>query len=354
METSSTQYRRAAIVALVLAIIAIGWWRLTPEAAPDVTSIAGLTMGTTFSVKYTSPGPNADELAASAVRAALDDVVKSMSTWEPDSEISRLNRAEAGVPHALSEAFAEVLGLAIEINSKTAGAFDPTVRPLIGAFGFGSNASEERPGEEELSAIRNRVGIELIEFDRKSMTMTKRIPDVELDFGGIAKGYGVDKVAEALERLGVTNYMVEVGGEIRVRGEKGKGAPWTLAIEEPLRDARHLHAVLKPSAAGGALATSGDYRSFRKVDGQIISHTFDPRSGEPVARRTASVSVIRPTAAEADALATALGVLSPEDALELANREGWAVYLLTHDRNGGFTPWKSRAFEKLDFREHRQ
>lgn len=362
MTPSSTNHRRVALVGLILALVAIGWWRLGAGKSPMVVSVSGLTMGTTFSVKYLPPGPEqarsrprepllggGEEEAASAIRQALDHVVRSMSTWEPDSEISRLNAVEAGVPQALSKGFADVLALAIEVNRKTMGAFDPTVRPLLGAYGFGSSAAGGRIGESELSAIRKRVGIELVEFDRDSMTMTKRIPDVELDFGGIAKGYGVDRVAEALDGLGITDYMVEVGGEIRVRGGRGPGSPWNLAIEAPLRETRQLHAIVRLPEAGGALATSGDYRNFREVDGRIVSHLFDPRTGEPVVRRTASVSVVRPTAAEADALATALGVLTPEEAIDLADQEGWAVYILLHDGQGGFSPRMSRAFEGLEY-----
>src|SRR5690606_1185443 len=151
--------------------------------------------------------------------------------------------------------------------------------------------------------------------------------------------------------LGIESYMVEVGGEIRVRGEKKQNAPWVLAIEEPVAHERKLHATLRLAKSGAALATSGDYRNFRSVDGQVVSHTFDPRSGSPVPRRTASVSIIRPTAAEADGLATALSVLEPERAISLANKKGWPVYMLLHRQGGGFDAKMSEAFKHISWQK---
>jgi thiamine biosynthesis lipoprotein len=197
----------------------------------------------------------------------------------------------------------------------------------------------------------------LLEIRPDESSIQKLHDGVELDLGGNAKGFGVDLVALALEKLEITDYMIEVGGEIRIRGKKNDGSPWKLAIEEPSPEARKLHATLSLPPEGAALATSGDYRNFRKVGGRLVSHTFDPRTLEPTPRRTASVSVVRPTAAEADALATALSVLSPTEAIELANEQGWAIYLLVHYTRAAtpgtdqprFVPHASQAFEKISF-----
>jgi thiamine biosynthesis lipoprotein len=190
-----------------------------------------------------------------------------------------------------------------------------------------------------------------LKLDKKEQTLTKTLDGVEVDLSAIAKGYGVDRVALALEKIGIISYMVEVGGEIRVRGLKNEKTPWLLAIEEPVPYERKLHATLNLSETGAALATSGDYRNFRELDGKLVSHTFDPRSGGPVPRRTASVSVVRPTAAEADGLATALSVLEPERAIAVANAHDWAVYMLIHRDGGKFDARMSEAFKRVEWQK---
>lgn len=306
-------------------------------------------MGTTYTVKYLPPAPVVRSMAPIAASAALDAVVAAMSTYETSSEISLFNRLPAETDFPASPEFFQVLELAGSVQAATQGAFDPTVRPLVKAFGFGSGASDEPPSSEELEALRKKIGWSLLSLSEGKRSISKKVDGLELDLGGIAKGYGVDQVALALEKLKVESYMVEVGGEIRTRGKKPNGEGWKLAIEEPIAGQRKLHATLTLPESGAALATSGDYRNFRQHEGEVVSHTFDPRSGSPVPRRTASVSVIRPTAAEADALATALSVLSPEESIKLADEQGWALYLLLHDREQGFTAKSSKAFNSVDW-----
>jgi thiamine biosynthesis lipoprotein len=222
----------------------------------------------------------------------------------------------------------------------------------VRVYGFGPDEERPLPPAEELETIAQNVGLDHIRFDEKGQTVQKLREGVELDFSGVAKGYGVDAAARALEKLKIENYMVEIGGEIRVRGEKKPSTPWVLAIEAPVADERRIHARLKFPPSGAALATSGDYRNFRNVGGKLVSHTFDPKTKQPVPRRTASASVVRPTAAEADALATAMTVLEPQRALHIANERGFAVYLLIHQEGGGFEALISNEFEKLDFDRH--
>lgn len=352
----------------VIALAGISFWRLSADAPPhyppepgtrprtssgyreaEALSFSGETMGTTYSVKFIPRSGVTTEMAQVVVETALSDVNQAMSTYDPASEISAINRATSPDPLPVSEAFAEVMKVAVQVHSMTDGAFDVTVGPLVRVYGFGADEQRELPPAEELAALAENVGLSFVSFDEGKKTVQKRRSAVELDFSGVAKGYGVDKAALALEKLGTRNYMVEVGGEIRVLGEKKPGMPWVLAIEEPLSGERRVHATLKLSAAGGALATSGDYRNFRNIGGKLVSHTFDPKSKKPVPRRTASASVVRPTAAEADALATAMNVLEPKRALAIANEKGFAVYLLAHKDGGGFESMKSRAFEKLEF-----
>lgn len=374
-----TQRRLFTLLGGLVALGAISWWHLVSRDGPPlsppmgdarshdvprsdeskVASFSGKTMGTTYTVKYIPPHAGILGVAEAAVESALVAVNKAMSTYDPESELSALNRAPPDQVFTVSPELMEVLRLSVDIHAATRGAFDITVHPLVSLYGFGASARSAPPSEEELVQARARVGLHLVEISKDTNIFRKQREGVEMDLGGIAKGYGVDRAALALEKLGIFDYMVEVGGEIRVKGKKGEHDAWTLAIEAPTPHERRVYATLELPASGSALATSGDYRNFREVNGRTVSHTFDPRTLEPVPRRTASVSVVRPTAAEADALATALSVLPPDEALELADEHGWAVYLLVHSAAGeenqkpdpnGFVARKSKTFEKLRFR----
>lgn len=359
----------------VIALTAISWWRLSdhpaappsrPEGAPaspaqieptadpdpvsGVVTFGGQTMGTTYTVKYVPPHRGILGMPEAVTESALVAVNESMSTYDPNSEISKFNAVLPDQRVPLSPEFLEVLVLSQRIHDQSNGAFDITVGPLVNLYGFGAAAQDEPPSERQLKSVSERVGMKWLELDVEARTLEKLREGVELDMGAIAKGYGVDQVARALEKLQITQYMVEVGGEIRIRGKKKDGAPWRLAIESPTRGERRIHATLSLPESGAALATSGDYRNFREIDGKVVSHTFDPRTSRPTPRRTASVSVVRPTAAEADGLATALSVLTPDEAIDLANQHGWAALLLVHSDSGGdFSEKKSRAFEEIDF-----
>lgn len=324
-----------------------------PLSAPDKTNaplaFGGKTMGTTYSVKY-RPGLVGARAAQQAVEAALAEVNHTFSTYDPKSEVSLFNSAPAAQPLRVTQDFLFVFQLAQSIHDKTSGAFDLTVRPLVQAYGFGAPPHHRGAIDPaRLGQLRQIVGMHLVH--REAQTLSKSKSGVQLDFGGIAKGFGVDRAAEALQKLGILHYLVEVGGEIRVLGKKSESSPWTLAIEQPDPQRRIVHGTLRLSPKGGAIATSGDYRNFRTVGGRRISHTFDPRTLTPTPQRTASVSVIRPTAAEADALATALGVLTPEEAILRADKWGWAVYLLVHGKGPGdaLRSVQSEAFSLLEF-----
>ncbi len=331
--------------------------RESPASQSALQEFHGATMGTTYSVKYFTEAPVSLALARAAVQGALDEVNAVMSTYLERSEVSTFNRQKAYTAMPLSPALFEVMELSAQIYEKTTGAFDVTVGPLVAAYGFGAGARSRVPRQSALEAMRARIGMKLLVLDPGTRSLSKTVDGVELDLSAIAKGYGVDQAARALERIDVASYMIEVGGEIRVRGLKPDGQSWALAIEEPRLEGRALHGILKLSERGAALATSGDYRNHRTHGTETFSHTIDPRSGEPTPRRTASVSVVRDSsvvqnsAAEADALATALSVMDPDQALELADREGWAVYMLVHRGTGGFQARSSLAFSALDFEQ---
>ena len=331
---------------LILTVLAVRqlWW-----LAPARIVLSGPTMGTTWSVTLDARGHGRGDLgpARAAIDGRLAKVNHLMSTWDPDSELSRFNRHASTEAFRLSPETLEVLGLAQEISEKTHGAFDVTVQPLVAAWGFGAGARAPGHGPEaaELEAIRQRVGFRLLELDPMAGTARKRRPDVECDLSAIAKGFAVDEVARALSVLGWADFLVEVGGEVRAHGRRPEGGAWRVGIERPDAEGRVVQTVV--ALADAVMATSGDYRSFYEEGGKRLTHIVDPRSGRPVGHSLASVSVVHREAVRADAWATALTVLGPEEGFTRAEAEGIAAYFLVRSEGGSFEARSTRAFPAL-------
>jgi thiamine biosynthesis lipoprotein len=345
-----TPRARLLLPVFLVLLVALTLRSLVCAPLPPRVQLAGATMGTTWSVTLNASDlpTEARVAAANAIEAALADVDARMSTWREDSELSRFNGAPSTDPVAMSPESLEVFALAADVSQRSGGAFDVTVRPLVAAWGFGAGARPpgEEPSAAELAALGERVGYALLVVDREAGTLQKLRPDVEADLSAIAKGYAVDQVAAALEGLGHDDYLVEVGGELRVRGERPAGGPWRLAIERPDPDGRAIHAVLLLDA--GALATSGDYRSFWENGGQRRAHIIDPRTGRPSTHGLASVSVVHPDAVSADAWATALSVLGPEEGLALARAEGLAAYFIARSADGSLEAFATPDFPPIE------
>ena len=307
-------------------------------------------MGTTWSVVLNAPDLSREGRGAAqaAVQSALDDVNAAMSTWDAASEISRFNAVPSSEAVAFSPATFSVLRLAQEVSASTGGAFDVTVGPLVAAWGFGAGARV--PGdplsEEELGALMERVGWERLHLDSERSSARKLHPSLEIDLSAVAKGFGVDQAAAALEALGHVDYLIEVGGELRVRGVRPDGGNWRVGIERPTSQGRSLHAVVE--LEGMAMATSGDYRNFREQDGARITHIIDPRTGRPAANRVASVSVVHERAAVADAWATALTVLGAEEGQAKAEASGIAAYFLLHGPGDGVHAVAAPSFPAVE------
>jgi thiamine biosynthesis lipoprotein len=298
----------------------------------------GSTMGTTYEVLIDEV-LSEDRVTAvrEAVTASLDEVNDLMSTWDPTSELSTFNRYRGAAPFEVSPATMEVIQVAIRVAESSGGAFDPTVGSLVAAWGFGPEGSEgDRESRESMRYVAERrpdhAGHTRIAIDPEARTLTRLEPGIELDLSGVAKGYAVDRIAEALVKLGLSRFMVEIGGEIRAGGAKRDGSPWRVGIEAPLVEKREVFLTL--DLVDEALATSGDYRNFREEGELRIGHIMDPRSARPVSWRGASVSVLHERAADADAWATALSVLGPSEGYELAEREGLAVLFLLPAEEG--------------------
>jgi len=315
------------------------------DGAPpaDQTVISGPIMGTVYNVKITgSLSAEASAEAARVIEEILHRIDQRMSTYKPDSELSRLNRAPGGEAFALSEETFGVVALAQEVHRETGGAFDITVGPLVNAWGFGPNSLDKAPDTAELETLRALAGPGKISLNSEAHTVAKAADGVYCDLSAIAKGYAADQVGEALAALGHVNYMVEIGGEVRAAGLNARGAPWKLAIEKPLDGARAVEVVV--GLSGVSLATSGNYRNFYEVDGKRISHTIDPATGRPVEHSLASASVIHPECALADAYATALMVLGPEKGLAFAEARGLAAFLIIHGEDGALITKQTPVF----------
>lgn len=310
--------------------------------------VNGETMGTTYSVKLVSEQgvlPSQAELKDWADEAFLS-VNRSMSTYMADSELSLLNRAATASWQPVSQPLFEVLSLSQSISRKSGGAFDVTVMPLVDLWGFGPAETNGPPSAEAIEETMERIGYDRVSIDAANRSVS-RPQGVTIDLSAIAKGYGADVLAETLRRKGFTDFMVEVGGELVLAGHNAQDEPWRIGIETP------NYQLLSPAKApvravaisDRGMATSGDYRNYYEVDGLRVSHTIDPQTGRPITHSLASVTVIADSSAEADGWATALNVMGAKKALELAEQEQLAVFLLV--RNGdGFEATHSQAFEK--------
>jgi thiamine biosynthesis lipoprotein len=315
----------------------------TPQRA--LTELQGATMGTSYTVKLVEL---AGELEPAGIQAQIDVILENinrqMSTYLDDSELSRFNRSASTDWTDVSPQLAEVLEQAQQLSALTNGAFDVTVGPLVNAWGFGPAPGEdEMPAEQTIREAMSRVGYQALQVRRSPSAVRKDRPDLYVDLSAIAKGYAVDAVAGYLQALGVDDYMVEIGGEIRARGRNARDTLWRIAIETPSSGSRVLHTVIELDDVG--IATSGDYRNYFEQAGRRYSHTIDPATGRPVTHGLASVTVADPSTMRADALATALMVLGPEAGYRFAEQHGLAAFFIVKGEDG-FYDRETPAFRR--------
>ena len=298
--------------------------RTSTEPRPARHVLSGPTMGSRWSAVLPSLGDHAADELAAALAAATGEVDGQMSTWKPRSDLMRLNDTplQAWVP--LPGALLEVLAAAITLGRLTGGAFDIGVGTAVAAWGFGAEADRlHRPGPAPGSIM------DLLELDEGRGRARKHGP-CRLDLSAIAKGYAVDRMAAILDGSGIGDYLVGIDGELRARGRRGDGAPFAVALERPEPGRRESFGVIELIDA--AVATSGDYRHAHDRHGRRVSHTIDPRTGEPVSHGLASATVVTPKAMDADALATALMVAGPDEGAALADRLGLSAILVVREQ----------------------
>ena len=300
-------------------------------------------MGTSYNIKASKlPEKLTPADINRQVKDVLDKVNRQMSTYQKDSELSLFNQNTATDWLPVSPELHQVLKEAIKISQLSGGVFDVTVGPLVNLWGFGPQEMSLAPPEEAVIKDKlNQIGYNRLKFKDEGLFVKKDIPDLYVDLSAIAKGYGVDQVAALLEQLGIIDYMVEIGGEIRVKGKNSKGEPWQIAVEKPTEEKRMIEKVLSITDTG--MATSGDYRNFFEVDGVRFSHTIDPRTGRPINHKLASITVLNETSMEADALATAIMVLGPDEGYQFAEQNHIpAFFIIKSDK--GFDEKMSTAF----------
>ena len=310
---------------------------------PESIKFAGKTMGTTYHITLANPPQNLD---ITQLQHMIDQrllvINQLMSTYISDSEISRFNQSPSQQWFSLSPETMKVLLYSLSLSEKTQGKFDVTVAPLINLWGFGHKDMEIFPDDNAIQQAMETIGWELIEIDSTQQRAKKNKP-LSIDLSAVAKGYGVDEISQLLDQFSIDHYLVEIGGEIRVKGLNQSNTLWRIGIETPSVHQSGAQKIIPLNNV--AVATSGDYRNFFEKEGVRYSHTIDPQTGKPVIHNIASLTVISETAMEADALATALMVLGEEQALIMAKVYNIPLYILLYENNS-FTALHSPAFEK--------
>ncbi|SDL56778.1 thiamine biosynthesis lipoprotein [Franzmannia pantelleriensis] len=329
---------RLLLLSLLPAALLAGCGEQDPELDSPVR-LEGNIFGSFYQVTIADPltRSQAEDLEEGFV-AELDDVDAAMSIYRDDSELMDLNNTPVGEWLTLSDALFEVLAVSQSVAAESDGSFDVTIGGLVNLWSFGSESRpQEVPSPEDLAERLAEVGYDKLELDA-SETRARRTGDVFIDLGGVAKGHGTDRVAAYLDAQGIEHYLVNLGGDLIVKGYRDEQQnPWRIGVEVPDGSRQVAHHTLPLHDI--SVATSGDYRNYFEADGRRYSHTIDPRSGTPIEHSLASVTVLHPSNAWADAWATALMVLGPEQGLQLAEQHSLMVMLLVRDGDG----WATRT-----------
>ena len=323
------QYR-IKLFLLMLAVVVLAGCFPSNNLAKQEYLLQGRTMGTTYNIKLV--GENLDvALLQQGIDKKLQQLNNEMSTYIPTSELSLFNQSSSTKSVTLSPGLNRVMSEAIRLGELTQGKLDVTVGPLVNLWGFGP---EQRPEKEPSSSVlehtRQQIGLDKLALSHGQLTKSQA--DVYVDLSTIAKGYGVDLVAEFVEEHNIHHYLVEIGGEMRLKGFKHTGELWHVAIEKPISHERSVHQIIIPK--DNAVATSGDYRNYFEENGIRYSHIIDPDTGRPISHKLVSVTVIHPSSMTADGLSTAMMVMGEKAAIEFAEKNDLAAYIIAKTENG--------------------
>lgn len=312
--------------------------------ASTATVLDGKTMGTFWRVSVIGVDEAKAQALRAKVQAQLDADDRLLSTWKNDSALMRFNHATDTRPWPVSEAMADIVTLSLRIGAKTHGAMDITVGPLVNLWGFGPDKQPvATPDAHAIAAAKARTGLQHLQVINQSgrQFLQKDIPDLFVDLSTVGEGYAADHLARLMEQEGISRYLVSVGGALVSRGMNGEGKPWRVAIQKPTDQENAVQAIVDINGHG--ISTSGSYRNYYELDGKRISHVIDPQTGQPITHKLVSVTVIAPTALEADGWDTGLMVLGPEKAQQVVREQGLAVYMIVKEGEG-FKTWMSPQF----------
>lgn len=319
----------------ILIISVFCFWNLLTRAQNDPIKIAGNAQGSTYHISYFD-SLNRD--FQPEIEKILQDFDKSVSTYLSTSIITKINSNQKNVK--VDKYFIACFNKAKEVWKNTNGAFDPTVYPLVNAWGFGPG-KKQKIEKRVIDSILQFVGFQLIEL--KGNKAVKKDPRVALDFNAFAQGYSVDVVSEFLNKKGIKAYMVEIGGEVYAKGKKPNGNNWTIGIEKPIDNkefANPIKAIVKLENL--AIATSGNYRRFVIEDGVKYAHHLDPKTGYPTKNNLLSASIFAKDCMSSDANATGVLVLGLEKAKEfLNNHKELQAYLIYSDEQGNYQVYET-------------
>ncbi|HDG1692063.1 TPA: FAD:protein FMN transferase ApbE [Kluyvera georgiana] len=314
----------------------------TPKAA--VTVLEGKTMGTFWRVSVVGVDKSRAEELRTKVQTQLDGDDRLLSTWKNDSALMRFNHSRSTTPWPVNEAMADIVTESLRIGRKTQGAMDITVGPLVNLWGFGPDKQPvSTPTQAQIDAAKARTGLDKLTVINRAdrQYLQKSIPDLYVDLSTVGEGYAADHLARLMTEEGISRYLVSVGGALVSRGMNADGQPWRVAIQKPTDRENAVQAIVDINGHG--ISTSGSYRNYYELDGKRISHVIDPQTGRPITHKLVSVTVIAPTALEADAWDTGLMVLGTEKAQQVVREQGLAVYMIMKEGDG-FTTWMSPQF----------
>ena len=314
----------------------------TPKSAATV--LDGKTMGTFWRVSVIDLDQAKAEALRQKVQAQLDADDRLLSTWKNDSALMRFNHSPETSPWPVSEAMADIVTMSLRIGAKTHGAMDITVGPLGNLWGFGPDKQPVKtPDPQQIADAKARSGLQHLTVINRAdgQYLQKDIADLFVDLSTVGEGYAADHLARLMEQEGISRYLVSVGGALVSRGMNAEGQPWRVAIQKPTDRENAVQAIVDINGHG--ISTSGSYRNYYELDGKRISHVIDPQTGRPIDHKLVSVTVIAPTALEADGWDTGLMVLGPEKAQEVVREQGLAVYMIVKEGEG-FKTWMSPQF----------
>jgi len=329
---------------LLTAVLALSLVACDKPAAEPALVLEGKTMGTVWRVSLAGVDQARKAELQQRIQQRLDADDAELSTWKPESALSRFNQSRDLTPQPVSENMADIVTTALRIGRKTGGAMDITVGPLVNLWGFGPTKQPvHTPDAAQIAAARAETGLQHLRVVQGAggQWLQKDLPGLYVDLSTVGEGFATDHLARLMEQLGINNYLVSVGGAVLSRGLNAQQQPWRVAIQKPTDRENAVQA--RVDLQGHGISTSGSYRNYYELDGKRISHVIDPVTGRPIEHKLVSATVIATTALEADGWDTGLMVLGTEKAKALALEQHLAVYLISK-QGDKFVSWMSPQF----------